>query len=355
MSVCDIDALTAHQVEAWNELLGTSPVRSPFLSHTFCRLVHDARGGGRVLQLKEDNGALGFLPFQMRKGRDLLGHGEKVGGGLSDMFGIVGAPHADLDARDLLRAANLSSLRFDHAVEQLCPFAFGDREETSGVRAHVEEFSPFLERLAQADREFVGMVGAGERRLAKKFGAIRFEWHAADAAAELDRLIEVKREQYLKTGYKDGLEEAWKRTLLHALLAQDSRCCRPVLSTLYAGDNWVSSHFGLTCGDTFHVWFPAYDPKFGRYGPGHMLLFKILEHGTREGYRWFDFGQGEATYKARYQGESYKLWKGSIRQRSLLGYSERVLQSLEWRIRGRNRDRGDTTLKFTPPLGATAS
>jgi CelD/BcsL family acetyltransferase involved in cellulose biosynthesis len=333
--MCDIAALPSAQADVWDGLLASQPLRSPFLSHAFCRAVDDARGGIRVLRIGGESGACGFLPFQLRRGRGLLGHAEKVGGALSDMFGVVGSVRTALDPQFLLRSARLSSLRFDHAVEELCPFAFGDREKTGGVRVEVEDFSRFRDDLARRDPDFVGRVGAGERRLAKKFGAIRFEWHAGDASAELDRIIAVKREQYRQTGVADSLAEDWQRGLLRRLLRarETSPLCRPVLSTIFAGENWVASHLALTCADTFHIWFPAYDPRFGRYGPGHMLLFKMLEHGVREGFRRFDFGQGEATYKSRYQGEFYPLWKGAIRRHSLLGYSERALQTLKWRIR----------------------
>lgn len=334
-SVQDIAVLPSAQVEAWNALLAALAVPSPFLSHDFCRAVDAVRGGGRVLHVKEDGGTSGFLPFQIRSGRGLLGHAEKTGGHMSDMFGVVGRIRTPLDPDALLQAASLSSLRIDHAVEELCPFPFAEREETSGLRTRMDDYPTFLSELAQEDEQFVGMVAAGEKRLAKKFGPIRFEWHVADGAAELDRVIEVKRAQYLATGRPDGFAADWKRKLLHDLLRGKSALCRPVMSTLYAGENWVASHFGLTCGDTFHVWFPAYDPKFGRFGPGHMLFFKIFEQGAREGLRSFDFGEGEATYKARYRSKAYVLWKGVIRRQSVFGYSERVLQSVERRIRRR--------------------
>jgi CelD/BcsL family acetyltransferase involved in cellulose biosynthesis len=328
--------LSREQIQSWDHLLeySTTPA-SPFLSYAFSRAVHDARGGGRVLLIDANGGTVGFLPFQIRPGRRLLGHAEKIGGAMSDMFGIVGTIRSHLDAESLLGAANLSSLRFDHAVEELCPFTFGDRQEKWGIRIPVEDFSTFLDNLRQTDQQFVGMVAAGERRLAKKFGKIRFEWHNVDASAELDRIILIKRDQYRRTGKPDGLAQSWKQKLLHGLLKQNtSPLCLPVLSTLYAGNDWVASHFGLCCANTVHIWFPAYNPRFAQFGPGHMLLFKMFEHGIAAGFRSFDFGEGEATYKSRYKGQSYRLLKGVITARSMFGYAERVLQSLEWRVHG---------------------
>jgi CelD/BcsL family acetyltransferase involved in cellulose biosynthesis len=356
MILSDVDALSPAQIGLWDGLLAELPARSPFLSYAFCHAVHQARGGGRVLSIAMDGGDTGFLPFQIKAGRELLKHAEKPGGGLSDMFGIVGTIRSALEPEALLRSADLSSLRFDHAVEDLCPFRFGDREETTGVRVLVENFPTFLSSLAQADPEFVGMVAAGTRRIAKKVGPIRFEWHTADPHGELDRLIEVKREQYIRTGMRDGLAESWKRSLLHNLLDQQAPLCKGVLATLHAGKDWVASLLALTCADTFHVWFPAYNPQFGRFGPGHMLLFKIFEHGADQGLRWFDFGQGDATYKARYRGDVYKLWKGAIRRCSIFGYSERVLQSLEWRMRKRGDSQPEAiSPRVDPLLGVSAA
>lgn len=329
----DIDALSPAQIGTWNRLLTVSPARSPFLSHAFCRAVDEVRGGVRVLEINSDDAGAGFLPFQIRRGRAWLRHGEQVGGPLADHFGIVGNITTSLDSQWLLDAANLSALRFDRAVRELCPFAFQDAEEVNCVLVEVADFDRFMASRTLADKDFVKTVGRAARRLAREVGPIRFELHSTDPERELARLIAAKREQYRRTAAGDSLSVAWRRDVLFRLLREpEDSLCRVVLSSLHCEGKWIASNFGLLCNDTLHICFPVFAPEFRRYGPGHILFFRMIEHGVAQGIRRFDFGPGEATYKLKYDGQVYSRWKGSLHGRSPAGYSERALQKCEWRV-----------------------
>jgi CelD/BcsL family acetyltransferase involved in cellulose biosynthesis len=328
-----IELLSHAHVERWNALLAAMPQpRSAFLSHTFCRVVNKVRGGVLVVHFESENGEEGFLPLQIRKGRSLLGHAEKVAGGMSDFFGVVGNLRSRVDPDALLRAANLSSLRFDHGVKDTLPFAFDDSEESQGARLTVDDFQQFKVDLTASNKKFVASVSSRERRLQSELGEITFRWEASDPATALAQLIAAKRNQYHRTGVADSFATPWHRELLTALVNSPSRECTAVVSTLEAGGHWIGSKFSLLCNDTLHSWFSVYDPEHRRHGPGHLVWFKTLEEGSRRGIRVFDFGEGEADYKAQYGGESYTVFKGVIRRNSLGGRSERVLQSLEWRL-----------------------
>jgi CelD/BcsL family acetyltransferase involved in cellulose biosynthesis len=327
--------LTGNQIELWNSLLlYATACPSPFLSYGFCRVVNQVRGGVRVLQFQGNDGKAGFLPFQLRNGRTLFGHAEKVGGAMSDYFGVIGNVSAPLKPDRLLHAARLSSLRFDHAVAEMCPFDFDEREKMSGVRVHVDSYSRYLEVLQRGDRDFLKTVTRSERRLVSEVGEVSFDWQSTCPLEELERLIAVKREQYRRTGVADVFAASWRRSVLQQLVRQtEDTNCRPILSTLYSGGKWIAANLSLGCGSVLHIWFPAYDPGFRRFGPGHILFLKLIECGVLHGFRTFDFGQGQADYKKKYQGQSYTLWKGALTQNSFAGLSERALQSLEWRLR----------------------
>jgi CelD/BcsL family acetyltransferase involved in cellulose biosynthesis len=328
-----IDQLTDAQIERWNELLvSASRLRSAFLSHAFCRAVNDVRGGVFVAHLQEADGGEGFLPFQIRRGRAFLGHAEKVGGGMSDFFGLVGDLRARIDSEQLLQRAGISSLRFDHAIAALCPFDFEDEEEGAGARLLVSDFGAFKSDLAVSNKKFLQSVQSRERRIASELGDIVFTWSVDKPAAALEQLIAAKRNQYRRTDVPDSFATAWHRELLQRLLDNPSRECTAIISTLEAGGQWIGSKYSLICADTLHSWFSVYDPQHRRHGPGHLVWFKTLEHGVARGIRVFDFGEGESDYKAQYGGESYDVWKGVIRQNSLRGRSERILQSLKWRL-----------------------
>jgi CelD/BcsL family acetyltransferase involved in cellulose biosynthesis len=329
----DIEALSLGQIETWNGLLAGLPTRSPFLSYAFCRAVHEARGGVRVLAIRGTNGEAGFLPFQIRRGRSLLRHGEQVGGSLSDQFGIIGNVSMSFDSQSLLNAANLSSLRFDRAIRELIPDSFQDAEKVDCVLVEVEDFDRFVATLTTKHKDFVKAVARSVRQLTRDSGPLSFELHAADPSAALETLMSAKRGQYRRTGVKDGLSVSWRaRTLFRLLREPETSLCRPLLSTLRCNGSWIASNFGLLCGDTVHICYPVFDPQYRRYGPGHILFFRIFEQGVLEGIRRFDFGPGEASYKLKYDGRVYSRWKGSLRRKSLGGYSERILQACQWRL-----------------------
>ena len=64
ITVHAIDALSSLQIARWNEILLTSPFKSAFLSHAFCKTVDAVRGGVFVLHFREQDGAKGFFPFR---------------------------------------------------------------------------------------------------------------------------------------------------------------------------------------------------------------------------------------------------------------------------------------------------
>jgi CelD/BcsL family acetyltransferase involved in cellulose biosynthesis len=326
-----IDALSAEQIRQWNSLLAGSLNRSPFLTHEWSLAVHKQRGGVYVAALLAGGKIAGYLPFQMKCRRHWLGHAEKVGGRMSDCFDIIGRTESLSANWNLLRLANLSALRVDHAPLALGSL-FSDVEYSLGIRIVIDDFPAYMGELARADKKFTASVRRGERQLASQIGEVRFAWNVADPFPELDRLIVEKREQYRRTNVQDGLAAAWKRGLLRDLFAQPSEL-KPVLSTLYCGPAWLATCLSLAYKDVFHIWFPAYNHAYRRFSPGHVLFFKLFEHATNEGYRIFDFGEGAAQYKRRYGGEEYAVFKGALRSRGLRGFSEKVIEGIYWRAK----------------------
>jgi len=328
-----IEQLPKILVDRWEHFFTAGqPFISPFLSPCFCRAVEGARGGVHVLHLKDDDGEEGFLPFQYRQGRRLFGHAEQVGGQMCDHFGLVGNIRCITHFPALLSRAGISALRFAQGIPSLCPFEFSDEEPSAGIRFSADSFSVFLERLMRCNKEFIKGVLRGERRMSVDCGKVVFEWQTSAGAEMLKRLIYEKRHQFERTGFQDVLAAPWKRNVLSTLLqAERQASCRAILSTLHAGGNWVASNLALVSMNALHFWYPVYNPNYRRYGPGHILFFKIIDHACSEGINTFDFGAGVAAYKMEYQGESYALFKGWVGANSANARLERYLQSMIWR------------------------
>lgn len=330
VSASPIQSLSQAQIEAWNDLLERSSARTAFLSHDFCSTVASVRGRVRVIRIREAGGRAGFLPVQLLDRPAWLGHSGNVAQGMSDFFGIVGDLESHIDASSLLRGANLTSIRFDHALP--LPFSFHDGEPQEGLRLRVTDFAAFKENLQRTNKVFASSVYSRERGLQREYGALRFSWKAADPASALNWLISMKRAQYGSTGVRDSLAQAWRRKLLASLLQKPAtRQCEAILSTLHAGNDCVAAKISLICFDTLHSWFSVYDRRFRKFGPGHILWFKVIEEATARGVSIFDFGEGISDYKLEYGGERYPLWKGGVRLNSARGQSDRLIQSVSWR------------------------
>lgn len=331
-SLYSIDSLPERLVHRWNELLHELPVKSAFLSHAFCAAVQKVRGGVFVLHIIGDKDEEGFLPFQMKTGRRFLGHAEKVAGSMSDYFGFIGNLGAAVDPDDLLRGARLSSLRFDHAPPALCPFAFTERETGYGMRLRVRDFEEFISLVAATNKQFLNRVQRAERRARSNVGALEFAWRST--LADADHLIAAKRQQYKDTGMSDALGQRWRQELVKRLCTMPAPPdCDAVLSSLHAGNCWLASHLALVCKDTLHVWFPVHNREFGKYWPGHLLLFRMIEQACNEGITTFDFGEGVSHYKLQYGGHTYEVLKGVLRLDTVAGHADPILQALGWRVR----------------------
>lgn len=319
-------------VRLWSKLQrDASLTRTPFLSYGFAQAVQDTRGGVFAACLEDQGETIGYFPFQYMQYRAPLGVAEKVGGHMSDFFDVVGSAHRAFAGPELLRAAGLAAFRVDHLPAEFSRFCTGETVASHGMRVTLEDFASYATKLAKTQSKFSSAIHRGERQMNADIGDVIFSWQTENRSAELERLIGIKREQYVRTGVKDALAPSWTRALFHRLLEGDTPDLQAVLSTLYAGSTWISTCFCLGYGDTLHIWFPVYNAEFRRYSPGNVLFLKLFEHGAKAGYRKFDFGEGVAEYKRRFLSDEYEVLQGANRSASVLGFLDRVSQSAEWR------------------------
>jgi len=321
--------LTPSELAFWSGTLEKNHrFPSPFLSHEFCGAVDSVAGNVFVASLGEGANR-SFLPFQRRAHTPSIG--DKVGRHMSDVCGIVGVS-AEHNERSILSASDLSVFCFDHWLQPGCPVSSDRVVQGQGIKVCVEKTDTYFSGLRAADRKFVNEVFRLEARLVEKHDELRFEWHSSNAQVELERLVTAKRKQYVQSNAADALKSDWSRNLLNTLLTTRSNDFEAVMSTVHCGDDWVASHFGLRYRDVMHIWFPVYNEKFRGFGPGHILLFKILAHGSSAGIKVFDFGMGVSAYKKKYAGTEYFVAKGSMRKADVTALVHRVAQSLKWRF-----------------------
>jgi CelD/BcsL family acetyltransferase involved in cellulose biosynthesis len=308
------DALTSRELDAWHSLRAANPaLDSPYFHPGFAEAVH---ASGREVQVVVHTDAadevVGLLPCH--RDRSVL---TPVGWPGSDFQGPITAPGVAFPAQGLL-AGGVRGFEFDHLVE-----------ESAGFEPWIETRrpSPFLDTtggmegyLGRASRSGKDNMGQARRRAAKaerEHGTMKFVAESLDQDA-LDRLVQLKRDQYAATDAKDYFAEPGRRALLTRLLHTCDASFGGVLSTLHVGPKLVAAHFGLRSGGVLHWWFPVYDPAFANLAPGWMLLRELVLAAPDMGVARIDLGRGEDEYKRRAKTGETMVCQGIVTKNSAL-------------------------------------
>jgi CelD/BcsL family acetyltransferase involved in cellulose biosynthesis len=333
--VCGAARLPGEMRRRWAGFCGARFSSRSFLTPDFAAAVAGVHPGARVAALMSEGEPVAFFPFQFAsRWHAALGWAEPLASGLSDYFGIACADGFSVTPEALLKAAGLSFMHFTHLDEaQAIAGLSGERPEKGLLIVLDQGPEAYWRSLTERDRDFVKDTERRIRQLQAAFGPVLLRVHAEDAPAALDRLIAAKRAQYDRSRVGDPLCEPWTRNLLHALLRSTSGLCRPHLISLYAGDTWVASHFGLMCANRLHYWFPVYSTELKRYAPGRALLTSIINRAPELGIGIIDRGAGDSAAKRDFANGEHLFHRGVWRTAGPRSLFASAGQSLLWRLR----------------------
>jgi hypothetical protein len=182
---------------------------------------------------------------------------------------------------------------------------------TNALEAHVARApgtqpSPFIEWKRFADAKaferHAEQAGARSsdsrrqrRRLEQTAGALRFAFDDPSEAVFTTALA-WKSSQYLASGYPD----LFARPQCVELFRQLRRRGVLVVNSLHAGSTLIAAHLGSLHDGRFTWWVPSYDPAFGTWSPGRLLLEDALRESQARGHTEFDFLIGDERYKYQY-------------------------------------------------------
>ncbi len=325
--------LSQPEIQAWDTLCRSWPqLCTAFFSPHYTRAVAAVHSGVYVCVLERGSELVGFFPFQFANPLyRLLGAAERVGEEMTDHFGLIAAPDVRVDAATILTLTGLHHLNFTHLDEsQLSCGLEGERPEI-GYMIRFDCGKSYWEQLRKSNRKYVSETERKERQLQAEYGPLRFCWMEPDWRQPLRDVMQRKSEQYVRTGKDDWLAVPWKQRLLELLAASEAETCRGVLSTLYAGDTWVASHFGLRCCGVLHYWFPVYNTELSRYGPGHLLRRALITSATERGIHTVDHGLGDALHKRVCTNAVQTYYRGSWFTPGVAALFCRAAYSARWR------------------------
>ncbi|WP_417738033.1 GNAT family N-acetyltransferase [Rosistilla oblonga] len=278
-------------VAAWKALRADNPaLYSPFFSPEFTLAVDEVRDDGQIAIVERSGEPIAFLPFH-RSGRSLF----PIGRTINDAHGLICAHDTTIDWHWLLQQLDATGYEY-HALfsssDDAGEHAFGwTKAFLCDLTASDLRYDLWLEQ----NRKTIFKQRRKTKKLIRDEGPLRLEYASTDPAV-LDRLIQLKREQYQRTRIFDIFSVDWIRNLLHLMLTRDG-ALQGRLSALYAGDKLVAMHMGMQEGKLLHYWFPVYDQAFGYASPGTALFLEIVRQAEANRIDKIDFGYGELPYK----------------------------------------------------------
>jgi CelD/BcsL family acetyltransferase involved in cellulose biosynthesis len=239
-----------------------------------------------------------------------------------------------------MRQWNLGTWTFDNLI---APAEVASQTTTvvSAVSRRVEMSEGFPGYLADMATKGKSMRNTKTklRLLNRDFGEVRFISNCREEAV-LSAIFNWKAQRF-----DAGASSPWIQSVLKVLHGTRTSDFSGVLSALYAGDRLVAAHFGVRSNNTLHYWFPAFNPEFGRYTPGWLLIYFLLEHLTTMGCEVLDFGPGGEKYKEYFENATIPVHRGFVELPSMLNVGRAA-----WRY-AHNVARGSRTARlFLRPI-----
>lgn len=302
------------EVTHWRRMQRDTPqLDNPFLSPEFTIAVGRVRRDARVAVLTDGGEIVGFLPFEKHPG----GVGRPIAGWLSQCQGLVYAPGLEVSAEELLRGSGLHVWEFEFLAGHQPWFDGYATVRHEGILMDVGDgYDAYLKRLREKSPRTIKMALYRERKMGRDIGPVTFEFAVADPA-QLDLLISWKSDQYRRIGRPDRFAHKWVVELVKFL--HETPGMRAALSMLYADGVPVAGHFGLYGEHILAGWFPAYDPRFGKYSPGIVQHLRLAEAAAARGIATLDWGTATGNsydYKEALGTRTHEVREGCVRRRS---------------------------------------
>ena len=305
--------LTEDELSAWRCCLGEEVYGSPFFEPDFTRLLGAVRDDVEVAVLSSGDAPVGFLPFH----RDRHDVGRPVGLRLSDYHGPILAPGTSIDPSALLEQVGLRAWYFDHLPVGVAGFESWSLVESPSPYLDLSQgYDAYRAANRKAGHASITQIERKRRKLAREVGPLRFEANSLDPAAFAD-LVRWKSRQRELTASFDVLRVPWVCGYLEQLWQRrDDRLSAP-LATLHAGDELVAVHLGLRGERVLHYWFPTYNPAFGAYSPGLILILELARQAAEERLLRLDLGKGPERYKRNLSSGVSRLALGVVDRRPI--------------------------------------
>ena len=291
VDIVGLDKLGEGEWAAWRGMLADNPaLASPYFRPEFSQVAGRISPNAAVAVFSRGGETVGFFPHQKRGGAL-----QPLAAPMNDYHGVIARPGQGPSLEAVARVLGAGRLNLTAWVGET-----GLGEDRRTVQVELDEGGYegwYAERRATHGKFFKDKERA-RRSMEAELGPLRVERGLRDPAL-LDWLLDLKRDQYRRTGRHDIFACGWTSDLLHALLRCDGEGFGASMAGLWAGDRLTALEYSLHAGDQYHFWFPGYEPSLARCSPGILLSMDTMRLAADRGFRTFDFG---------FEGEHYKKY-----------------------------------------------
>ncbi len=317
-----LSELPADLKAKWAKLARANPgLPGPcFHPDLFCAVGREFRDAYVAVLSQGDK--LGFLPFYKDASSKLAASIP-----MCDYQAVIGAPGTRWNLDEALRDLGLVAWDFEYLVG-LSDLEFGSAFLKNGGAPRIDlrqGTDAYFKQMLSRDVSLRNLMLKRDK-LQKKHGEIRFVQEEAGSAL-IDTILAWKAKRF-----NDGkpIDPRVKR-VLETLKVGDE--VAGITSGLYAGDALVAAHFGIRLDGILHYWFPGFNPEFGRFTPGHLLVYELLMNLEGMGCKILDFGPGGEAYKQYFCNDSLPVTSGGIELFSRFTLARRCRRNLESAVR----------------------
>ena len=293
----------------WNDLLTKAATNSVFLTHEWASSWWNAYAGKRefsILVLRDREAVRAIAPLMI------------TDYSLFRRLGFIGSNRPDycdfIVDRDHLAGYEtlLTYLFYDFPdwdeimlenVPETSPLllALDKYSPRFIIKKHVVDVCPYLTLDAQTEKilrsiERKQSLKRKIKKLSEK-GTLRFR-HYSDRK-EMEKTLGQLLEKYLHRFDHANLKKRLPLEIDFHLELLRRMGQKEIIqfAVLELDDQPIAQHLGFSYNGVYHWVKPAFNPLYAEHSPGALLLYYLIEHAWKSGYREFDFLRGKELFK----------------------------------------------------------
>ncbi len=127
------------------------------------------------------------------------------------------------------------------------------------------------------------------------------------SGSEIGKCFQLHEKRWMRKYDASSFTETMHREFFRALLNKPNLSFQVSLNGLMIGQRLIAFTYGFLCNGTYYIYRICHDDDFSVYGPGKIILMKLIEDCFQKDVQVFDFGLGYARYKYEWTNDK-KLW-----------------------------------------------